>query len=616
MTSTSDKILKYLYEHPDIPVALDTETDGLQVHDGRSKAIGLSIAFRHENGKLYSYYWGARHRAGREQNIDKATAQKIRYVLEKQRRVLIFANVQFDVLAMLTLGVDLRENPFLDVLTMMMFVNEEWTQGRRGLDELAVYWECERKLSDWPHTQFKDTKAGPRPIPETTLKWQKEHGWPDTTPEMIFDYASVDAEVTYAVAEKILADREWKTLPPHLWVEKQEFIRTLIEMRLRGVEMDLELTAELLEEGEAAKEKVIETLGLNPASHKDLVELFINRLELPVFKRSEKTGAPSFDKTVMPLYDEILARDDRTESKYVRVFRGWQTAVGLLLKPYLELTSPDNRLRTSYTTHVVATGRLSSREPNLQQISKDGGSPWNDRVKKCFVARPGFVLLSADYSQLELRLATAYAQESKLLEIFEEGRDVFTEMTETLQAQFRASGSTALAEAWTRHKTKTLVYSIQYGGGVNRIMNAFGISKRDAEKVISNFYRTYPRFRRLDEMCKAKVKETKRIKLWSGRYRHFRYESENYKAMNSLMQGGAADVVERVMVYAMKHLDNPDCRMLLQVHDALVFEVRDDLAEEYAVKIQTLMEDVNGICDPTGTEPLFPVRFAVEVSEW
>src|SRR5690606_22631522 len=80
--------------------------------------------------------------------------------------------------------------------------------------------------------------------------------------------------------------------------------------------------------------------------------------------------------------------------------------------------------------------------------------------------------------------------------------------------------------------------------------------------------------------------------------------------------GGAADIVDRVMVAAMNKLDNEDCRLLLQVHDALVFEVREDLAEEYSGRIQTLMEDVNGICNPGSDEPLFPVRFAVEVSYW
>ena len=116
--------------------------------------------------------------------------------------------------------------------------------------------------------------------------------------------------------------------------------------------------------------------------------------------------------------------------------------------------------------------------------------------------------------------------------------------------------------------------------------------------------------------CRSRVQETKKLKLWSGRIRHFRSAEESYKAMNALLQGGAADVVERVWVHVMDVLDSEGCRCLLQVHDALVFEVREDLVEEYREKIRVVMEDVNGICDPGSTEPLFPVRFAVDVTDW
>src|SRR5690606_33328995 len=157
----SDQILAYLYSNPKKAVALDTETDGLEVFDRTSKAIGLSIAFRDDDDNLISTYWGARHKVGK--NIDKATAKKIRWVLENQRRPIIYANAQFDMAAMLTLGVDIRPNPFFDVLTTQNLINENWTNFRRGLDELAVYTlnEGDRKIvaGEWEE--------------ECPLKWQK-----------------------------------------------------------------------------------------------------------------------------------------------------------------------------------------------------------------------------------------------------------------------------------------------------------------------------------------------------------------------------------------------------------------------------------------------------------
>lgn len=608
VTSTweSDRVLAYLYAHPELEVALDTETDGLDVHDRRSKVIGFSISFRADDDELVHFYWGVRHTAGKEQNIDAATAKKIRWVLGKQRRPLVFANYQFDILGMLHLGVDLRENPFHDVLTAQNLINENWTVGRRGLDELAVYTlsDGHRKLAEWPWEN------------EFPLKKEKTSGWPNTTPEMMFDYATTDTDLTLLIKEVQVSTPAWRDLPEDIWETKQKAIRVLTEMRRRGIEVDLDLAEQLRDEGEARKTEIKNELGLNPKSNKDMQELLINRLGLPVLKRSEKTNEPSFAKAVMAEYEPMLERMESPVAELIKEYRGWDTACGLLLNPYLSLTSPDGRLRTEYTTHVTTTGRLSSRNPNLQQISKGADpKPWNDRIKKCFVPREGHVLISADYSQLELRLATAYSQEPALLAVFDEGRDIFTEMTETIREQLQKT-SPGLAESWTRQKTKTLVYSLQYGAGDGRLMSAFGISKREAQLLKTSFYRAYPRFRLLEERITASVEKTLKARLWAGRYRHFKYKSEGYKAMNSVMQGGAADIVDRVMIHIMENLDNEDCRLLLQVHDALVFEVREDLAEEYAVKIKAAMEDVNGICNPGSAEPLFPVTFAVEVESW
>ena len=151
--------------------------------------------------------------------------------------------------------------------------------------------------------------------------------------------------------------------------------------------------------GEEHKTRLRESMGFNPASHKDNMRVFIDELGLPILKTSKKTGEPSFDKTVMAEYDIMLSQMDSPLAKQVREYRGWTTACGLLLRPYSLLTSPDGRLRTEYTTHATVTGRLSSRHPNLQQISKETDEPWKRHIKSCFVAKPGYTLLSADYSQ-------------------------------------------------------------------------------------------------------------------------------------------------------------------------------------------------------------------------
>lgn len=610
--SASD-FLQWLYEHPDHPLAVDTETAGindptmgLRVDDGRAHAIGVSFSTRIK-GKLVSAYIPFHHRVGTNQ---PELLKKLRYVL-RQGRPLIFINVQFDMLALETLGIRVSERPFYDIATMANAVREDWPY-QKDLDSLyRVYVNGDHaKITEWEYARYDEGKKKPRL--KTSLEWQKKNGWPHTTPEMIWDYACRDTEATFEVWEALMAHPAWQEQPADYWVHKQKLIRVLIEMKRRGIEVNVELAAELEAEGALAKEELLENLGgLNPSSVKDAPQIFLELLNLPVLKMTDggkdkdpSKARPSFTKAVLEEYDQILANrgDDRPEVRWVKAWRGWTTAMGLLLRPYQTLVSPDGRLRTSYTTHVTSTGRLSSRDPNLQQISKEGKDPWNNRIKKCFRAKPGYVLLSADYSQLELRLAVAYAQEPELQQIFLEGRDIFSEMAAEL--------------GWERSKTKSFVYATQYGGGDARIAYIFGVTLAQAKILRERFYKRYPRFRKLDMACRKKVEDTKKLRLWSGRVRHFKSSSDSYKAMNALLQGGAADIVERVWVHVMEHLDNEDCRTLLQVHDALVFEVREDLADEYAVKIEAMMSDVNGICDPNGTEPLFPVKFAVDVTRW
>ena len=613
--------LQWLYEHPEAPLAVDTETAGrtkelstfgLRVDDGRARAIGVSFTTRIK-GRLVSAYVPVHHALG--ENVPDEIVKKLRYVL-RQGRPLIYANCQFDFLSLETIGIRVSETPFYDIQTMANIVREDWPF-MKDLDSLyRVYVNGDHeKIKEWEYARYDEGRKTPRK--RTTLKWQKENGWPHTTPEMIWDYACRDAEATYETWEALMRHPGWLEQPSDLWDHKQRIIRVLVEMKRRGIEVDVELAAELEAEGVIAKEELLEQMdGLNPSSVVDAPKIFLDILNLPVLKltaggkdKDPNKQKPSFTAAVLEEYDMILENregDSEAERQWianVRAWRGWSTALGLLLRPYQELVSPDGRLRTSYTTHVTSTGRLSSRSPNLQQISKEAdGKPWKDRIKQCFRARPGYVLLSADYSQLELRLAVAYSQEPVLQQIFLEGRDIFSEMAAEL--------------GWERSKTKSFVYATQYGGGDARIAYIFNVSLARAKELREMFYRKYPRFRKLDMACRKKVEDSKKLRLWSGRIRHFKSKSDSYKAMNALLQGGAADIVERVWVYVMENLDNEDCRALLQVHDALVFEVREDLVMEYAHKIHEMMIDINGICAPDADEPLFPVKFQVEVEVW
>jgi DNA polymerase-1 len=577
-------------------MSVDTETTGFNVATGEDFCIGVSIAGT-MGGKPFKEYFPFAHEAGG--NFNEETHAMLKWVLENDTSLIIFANAQFDILSLQTVGIDVEYCSWVDICTMAHLINENWPKDK-GVDSLARYYLHE-----------------PGKIVDDFVEAEKKSGNRTITPEQMYDYAVMDAVSTWRVWDQLKDHDNWVSLPEYLWPHKVELVHVLLAMKRRGVQIDTDLAQEQIALGEAAMKRAASELGY-PATPKKptkmypnpdpdplpvlgptaLTEIFIERLGLPVVKKSVKTGKPSFDKEAMGEYEEMLERLDSPEAKLVKEYRGWQKAVSAAYRPYVERLELDGRLRCSYKLHGTVTGRFSCSEPNLQQIPKTSDKPWNGRVKECFVAREGYTLINADFSQLELRLGTAYAGEEELRQVFAEGRDIFTEMSGSL--------------GFDRQTTKTFVYSTQYGAGPPRIMSAFGVSEAAAKQMLRTYRNTYPRFAQFAKKCAETAERDMKIRMWNGRYRHFEYASEGYKAMNSVIQGGAADIVERVMCQVYRELDSEDCRMLLQVHDSITFEVRTELVDEYIPRIKECMEDVSRAVG----HDLFDVKFAVEVERW
>ena len=564
-------------QHPGIVIAVDTEATGLNVASKADHCIGVSIAAV-IGDKPFIHYFPFMHKTG--DNCDKKVIPKLAELLQSKENTLLFVNAQFDILSLETIGIYVKHSEFVDIPTMAHLINENKPYNK-GLDSLAQHY-------------LKD----PGKLKDPELDKEKKTGWQNTTWQQMWPYAIKDAELTWRLYSMLRVTHQWKELPEEIWKHKQDLIRVLLSMKRHGVRIDVQLAQEYVQLGDEAMTQIEKELGINPASPKQMKKLLIDELGLPVVKTSDKTGNPSFDKQAMLAYDSMLETLENPVAKQIKTFRGWQKAVSASYRPYIDLVDVDGRLRCSYRLHGTATGRLSCAEPNLQQIPKASDKPWNGKVKNCFIAEDGYVLLNADFSQLELRLATAYAGEEELKQIFNEGRDIFTEMSKQL--------------GMSRHDTKTLVYSMQYGAGEQRLMDAFNVTKEEAKQIRQNYFTTYPNFRRFNERCTNKVEETGEIKIWTGRKRHFEHRKDAYKAMNSVIQGGAADIVERIMVRCFKELEGEDCRMLLQVHDSITFEVKESVVPQYMEKIRALMEDVNAVTGDVN----FDVRFAVEVDYW
>ncbi len=553
-------------------IAVDTETNAGDCRDGRGFVRGVSIAFKVE-GEGYSHYYPFSHAVGG--NFDNRTLGLLKQVLEAAP-ALCFHNAKFDIVALQTLGINVLNTWFFDTMIGAQLVNENQPM-RKDLDSVALHYLGEHGK-----------------ISEPALDKEKKNGFPNSTAAFVKEYAEKDAESTYRLGE-VLLPMVFEEAGEDYWNHKQDLIRVLIAMERRGVRVNTELASELAGYGRTRLEQLKSDMGLNPGSKKDLEEALIGRLQLPVVKTTPK-GAPSFDKFAMALYEPLLEKTNNPLGQQLTEYRGWQKSVSSYYQAYLDLLSPDGRLRCNYRLDTTRTGRFSCTEPNLQQVPKVTDKPWNGRVKECLIAQPGYVLIEFDYSQLELRLGTAYAREKGLIEVFADpDRDFFTELSETL--------------GWKRQDCKTFVYSVQYGGSKKRISDVFGVSQQEAQKMIDQYYRNYPGFKRITQQASMKAEANGKVRLWSGRYRHFiNGAQEGYKALNSIIQGGSADVMEKVMVRLYKEVDHEEeCRLLMQVHDAVTFEIREDLVDEYSERIISVMTDVDGATGMT-----WGVRFAVD----
>lgn len=555
-------------------IAVDTETNGEDIRDGRGFALGVSLAWRDSNG-LQALYLPFRH-------IDSENCYTLSPFKDKLQTILlthpiVFHNAKFDLSSLATLGLEVNKVFFYDTMVLAHLLNEELPYQGKGLDDLCKYY----------------LKNDGKQMSPELAKFIATFGWARVPAESMSRYAAWDAALTLQLWEYFLPLLKREGIGAY-WKEKVKFIHIVRGMEKAGVLINQEFCNSQAAAGHARMDEISREIGFSPSGRLNLKKLLIDTLHLPYIYHP-KTNAPTFNKDAMLEYEVLLSHLNNPIAQLVLEFRGWQKAVSSNYEPYVRLLSPDGRLRPNYTHHRVKTGRMSCEMPNLQQIPKVNDKPWNGGMKSCFVAKPGYKLLEVDYSQLELRLGTAYAEDATLMQVFKEKRDIFTEMS--------------LQLGLTRFETKTLVYSMQYGAGLNRISTVFNVPVSKAAEIRNNYFSTYPGFKKANDVAKRIVEQTSKIQLWSGRYRHFLDASYSHKAFNSVIQGGAADVVEAATIRCdTAGFNNSDCRLLLHVHDSLVWEVREDIFDKVVPEIQQVMTAV--------PEPFENVTFAADAHEW
>lgn len=567
-------------------VGFDTETTGLFVYDKRDHILGFSVAVKLKDGSVVGDYFPINHQHGG--NFPEEVWRPFLELIVS--KVLLIHNAVFDITVLKNIGIAITK--YICTMKFAHLLNEN--RRSYSLDDVTL-----------DYLGYKAKVKGP-----LFEMGKLAYGW-DMPANLMAEYATEDAvalvRLLDALLERAKKNKEVKITKYWTDIEAPSIIG-LTHMRGWGVTVDIDLCKQEEEKGLEEKERVTELFGFNPGSSIGLKKLLIDQLGFPVLATSDATGEPSFTKKEMERYDLMLnplsldgktvAKERTAETDTIRellVYRGWTKAVSGYYQSYQKHVSPDGRLRPEYKPHGTKTGRFACAQPNLQQIPKETNKVWNGAVKECLISANGYSGWEIDYAQLEFRLAASASRSENLLDIFSDPtRDIFDEMAKEL--------------GWARQATKGFTYTTLYGGGVQRIMDVFGVDARAAKELIEHFYSINPWLRAASREMSTTAKMRGFIDIWSGRRRHFQNPKEEYyKAFNSFIQGGAADIVKAVMIQCFREIVSENCRMLLQVHDSLWFEIKEGYESYYLPKIVDIM---------TRPSKLFDVRLDVDVHPW
>ncbi len=433
----------------------------------------------------------------------------------------------------------------------------------------------------------------PTTYQELTGKGKGQAPLTEIAVEKVGAYCAADADGSARLAEKLL---------PLLKEKKLLRLYRDIEMPLAGVLLDMEwhgirvdraflqdadqrLRAQIAGAEKEARELAGYDFNLN--SPQQLAELLFEKMNLPLSKKTRKTRAQSTDIEVLnelkgyPVVEKIIAH--RTFKKLHSTY----------VQGLLENLDGEDRVHTQFNQTVTATGRLSSSNPNLQNIPVGETAGLN--LRRAFVAAPGRRLLSADYSQIELRVMAHFSEDPNLLRAFAEGADIHQR---TADLVFGADLFSQRSEL--RRRAKIINFSIIYGSGAYSLAKELGVSFAAAKEFIERYFETYSGVKRFMDRVIADAEKNPEVRTLAGRVRPIPEvqssnrtvkENGNRMAVNTVIQGSAADIIKTAMIRIHEGLRSMKSRLVLQVHDELVFECPPGEEKRLAALVRDGMEN-------------------------
>jgi len=559
--------------------ALDTETDNLDYM--AANLVGISFAF--ENGEA-AYLPLQLDYLGAPKTLEKTTALALlKPILENPAIQKVGQNFKYDLTIFARNGIDVQGVAF-DTMLESYVLN---STGRHNMDDLAKRYLGHQTIS----------------FEEIAGKGKNQLTFNQIPLEKAAEYAAEDADVTMKLQQVLWEKLSKEPTLKKLFKEMElPLLGVLSRMERRGVLIDSD--ALFLQSNEIAnrlselEEQAYVLAGqpFNLASTKQLQEILFDKLGLPVIQKTPK-GAPSTNEEVL----EELAFSHELPKVLVE-HRGLSKLKSTYTDKLPQMVNPQTgRVHTSYHQAVTATGRLSSSDPNLQNIpirNEEGR-----RIRQAFIAREGFTVVAADYSQIELRIMAHLSQDQGLINAFTQGKDIHRS---TAAEIFGVSLDEVTSEQ--RRNAKAINFGLIYGMSAFGLSRQLGIGRADAQSYMDLYFKRYPGVQTFMHDIREKAKAQGYVETLFGRRLYLpdinssngmRRKAAERVAINAPMQGTAADIIKRAMIQLDQKLQNdPDIAMIMQVHDELVFEVRSEKVAFYSELIKTQMESAADLVVP------------------
>jgi DNA polymerase-1 len=554
--------------------AFDTETTGLDYMT--AELVGLSFSLTPGEAAyvpLAHDYPGAPPQLSRDWVLSQ-----LRPLLADPRRPKVGQNLKYDMSILARYGIDLQGVAFDTMLESYVL---DATATRHDMDSLAAHYLHENTI------RF-EAIAG---------KGKQQLSFNQIDLEQAAPYAAEDADITLRLHQTLWPKLE-RAAPQAKLLKELEIplVPVLSRMERNGVLIDSaklkRQSTQLAKQMHALEQRAYGIAGhsFNLGSPKQIGEIFFNELQLPVVAKTPK-GAPSTAESVLA----ELAEQGHELPAVILEHRGLAKLKSTYTDKLPEMVNPaTGRVHTSYHQAVTATGRLSSSDPNLQNIpvrSEEGR-----RIRQAFIPQPGWKMVAADYSQIELRIMAHLSGDAGLLQAFSSGQDihrataaeVFGTPTEQVSAQQRRSA-------------KAINFGLIYGMSAFGLARQLGIERRDAQAYVDLYFERYPGVAAFMDRIRAQAREQGYVETLFGRRlylpdidarNHQRRTAAERTAINAPMQGSAADIIKRAMLKVDDWIETrrPPARLLMQVHDELVLEVAEDFVEQAIAKLRDCME--------------------------